>query len=117
MREHEQRVLAHALVRVRVRVRASVAVSLTLTLTLTLTRSASRSWAYTWLVHGSSRLGGRTATSANICIDDARICCKFFTIPTRGAPNFADFYAIIPLTPDAPRKVDAVLRAEKKKRR
>ena len=40
---------------------------------------------------------GHAQNSANICIDDARICCKFFTIPTRGAPNFAISSKIIPL--------------------
>ena len=40
---------------------------------------------------------GHAQNFAKICIDDARICCNFFTIPTRGAPTFAVSSKIIPL--------------------
>ena len=40
---------------------------------------------------------GHAQNFAKICIDDARICCKFFTISTRDAPNFAVPSEIIPI--------------------
>ena len=38
---------------------------------------------------------GHAQNFAKICINDARICCNFFTISTRGAPSFADPFEII----------------------
>ena len=40
---------------------------------------------------------GHAQNFAKICINDARICCNFFTISTRGAPSFADPSEIIPI--------------------
>ena len=40
---------------------------------------------------------GHAQNFAKICIDDARICCNFFTISTRGEPNFAVLSEIIPI--------------------
>ena len=55
---------------------------------------------------------------AKICIDDARICCKVFTISTRGAANFTVPSAKIPILNSqdvgaAPMQFGAVLRTEK----
>ena len=55
---------------------------------------------------------------AKICINDARICCKVFTISTRGAANFAVPSAKIPILNSqdvgaAPMQFGAVLRTEK----
>ena len=55
---------------------------------------------------------------AKICINDARICCKVFTISTRGAAKFAVSSAKIPIINSqdvgaAPMQFGAVLRAEK----